>query len=456
MTLKQNNKFKLLILIQILYWLIVFCSPLFFLQKNVEGYIDWEEYIAHLSVPIALLLLFYLNYILLIPKFINSYINQDRATNKLHEKKNIIFFICINIVAIAILSCGMYYWENTLFPNKFVKDHKNIELVENQKRGNDNIQARKQMPAPHVFDTTQCSCNQHNHYIKGNNNNDTVNIHKKNHNEAIGNNVAPPQGGNSHNPSFDKNDYMQKKDQHLFPYQTTRNIENILVLLLCIVISLTLKISENYSNVQNALREAEKNKTEAELNNLRNQLNPHFLLNTLNNIYALIQFDTEKAQKAVQDLSKLLQYVLYDNQQNYVSLNKEIDFIKNYIELMKIRLNDNVVVKEEFNVSSESYTQVAPLLFISLIENSFKHGISPDEKSYINIHIDEDEKNHKIRCLISNSYYPKNDTDKSGSGVGLEQVRRRLELMYKGKYSWTQYITDDNKKYVSLLEIETK
>ena len=110
--------------------------------------------------------------------------------------------------------------------------------------------------------------------------------------------------------------------------------------------------------------------------NLRNQLNPHFLLNTLNNIYALIAFDSDKAQQAVQELSKLLRYVLYDNQQTYVPLCKEVDFIRNYIELMRIRLSANVQMITKFDIQPDSQTLIAPLIFISLIENAFKHGIS--------------------------------------------------------------------------------
>lgn len=102
--------------------------------------------------------------------------------------------------------------------------------------------------------------------------------------------------------------------------------------------------------VEAARREAEKSRTEAELKNLRNQLNPHFLLNTLNNIYALIAFDSDKAQAAVQELSRLLRHVLYDNQQNFVALGKEMDFIRNYIELMRIRLASNVTVETQIDV----------------------------------------------------------------------------------------------------------
>ena len=126
-----------------------------------------------------------------------------------------------------------------------------------------------------------------------------------------------------------------------------------------------------------AFDRAERQKTEAELKNLKNQLNPHFLLNTLNNIYALIAFNSDKAQEAVQELSKLLRHVLYDNQQTFVPLEKELDFIRNYVALMRIRLPQQVEVSVNLEVDSGGALQIAPLIFISLIENAFKHGISP-------------------------------------------------------------------------------
>lgn len=194
-----------------------------------------------------------------------------------------------------------------------------------------------------------------------------------------------------------------------------------------------------------------KSRTEAELKNLRNQLNPHFLLNTLNNIYALIAFDTDKAQTAVQELSRLLRHVLYDNQQNFVTLGKEMDFIKNYIALMRIRLSSNVTVETRFDIRPDSPTEIAPLIFISLIENAFKHGISPTEPSHIRIYFSENV--HEVHCEITNSYHPKSEADKSGSGIGLEQVGKRLELTYPGRYEWKHGISEDGKEYKSVLTI---
>ncbi len=219
-------------------------------------------------------------------------------------------------------------------------------------------------------------------------------------------------------------------------------------------LSVAIRLSIRWNETEAARREAVKSMTEAELRNLRNQLNPHFLLNTLNNIYALIAIDSDKAQQAVQELSKLLRYVLYDNQSMYVPLKKEIDFIKNYIELMRIRVSEDVTIETVFKIKENSQTPVAPLIFISLIENAFKHGISPTENSFIKINIEEDD--NKIICNIQNSNHPKNVTDKSGSGIGLEQVGKRLQLLYPGQYEWKCWLSENDTVYNSHISITPK
>ncbi|MDE6172283.1 histidine kinase [uncultured Bacteroides sp.] len=228
-------------------------------------------------------------------------------------------------------------------------------------------------------------------------------------------------------------------------------LRDVFSMILTVGLAAAIRMSGRWADIEAARREAEKSRTEAELKNLRSQLNPHFLLNTLNNIYALIAFDSDKAQAAVQELSRLLRHVLYDNQQNYVALGKEMDFIRNYIELMRIRLATNVSVETQIDIRADSRTEIAPLIFISLIENAFKHGISPTEPSFIRIHFSESPS--QICCEISNSYHPKNQADKSGSGIGLEQVRKRLELTYPGRYEWNQGVSDDGKEYKSVLSI---
>ena len=211
-----------------------------------------------------------------------------------------------------------------------------------------------------------------------------------------------------------------------------------------------LVLGQRWQHNEEARREAEAARTDAELSNLRSQINPHFLLNTLNNIYALTAFDPTKAQEAIQELSQLLRHVLYDTQQPLVPLKDEMEFIDNYVKLMRIRLPQSVDVSCQFSIVN-SQLPVAPLLFISLVENAFKHGVSPTEPSFIHVNIEADEQH--IVCDIQNSNHPKTAGDHSGHGIGLQQVQRRLDLAYPNRYTWQRGTSDDGKIYQSKITL---
>lgn len=228
---------------------------------------------------------------------------------------------------------------------------------------------------------------------------------------------------------------------------------DLIMLVFVVGLSVAIRMSGRWIYTEERLAQAEKEKSEAELKNLKNQLNPHFLLNTLNNIYALIAIDRDKAQETVQELGKMLRYILYDNQSSKVSLEKELEFIDNYISLMRIRLPKSVCISVSLDPGKKPL-QIAPLIFISLIENAFKHGVSPTEPSHICISICGYD-DGRVCCEILNSNYPKNETDKSGNGIGLTQVHRRLELAYPGKYEWNKGIGSSGDVYTSTLTIQT-
>nr|WP_273539509.1 histidine kinase [uncultured Prevotella sp.] len=243
--------------------------------------------------------------------------------------------------------------------------------------------------------------------------------------------------------SFSYQLLLQSEEENINPHLffITRNIFNLSI---CAGAATSVLMAQRWSKAEEEKREAETAMTKAELINLRQQVNPHFLLNTMNNIYALTAFDTEKAQKAIIDLSKMLRHILYDYQQPYVSLKEEVEFLNNYIELMMIRLPDNVDIKRECNLPEPCNIQVAPMIFISLLENAFKHGISPSHKNFIHILLDANDE--RIVFAIENSHHPKTKEERSGHGIGLKQVERRLELAYPGKYQW-------KKKYDSKMNI---
>ena len=213
-----------------------------------------------------------------------------------------------------------------------------------------------------------------------------------------------------------------------------------------------LALARRWVTTDQKLKEVEAERATAELRNLRSQINPHFLLNTLNNIYALTAFDTPKAQQAIQELSKMLRHILYDYQQPKVALSDEVEFLQNYVNLMRIRLSDSVDVKFQTFIANPQL-EVAPMVFISLVENAFKHGVSPSEPSFIHIQIESAD--NQIVCDIQNSNHPKTANDHSGHGIGLVQVQRRLELTYPDHYQWEHGSTDDG-IYRSRIVIDTK
>ncbi|MBO4691981.1 MAG: histidine kinase [Bacteroidales bacterium] len=217
-----------------------------------------------------------------------------------------------------------------------------------------------------------------------------------------------------------------------------------------IAIACLVMMWSRYLRIEKSLQQAEEQKTKAELDNLKNQINPHFLLNTLNNIYALIAINQDKAQEAVHQLSRLLRHLLYENQDNFIAASKEVEFLKEYVNLMKLRLSPNCKVTFNSTIAEDERIKIAPLLLISLVENAFKHGVSPVKDSFIAIDISQDSS--AITCLIQNSYFPKGAEDKSGSGIGLSQVQSRLDLLYKGKYSWEKGVVENN-VYRSLLKL---
>ncbi|WP_053972602.1 sensor histidine kinase [Mangrovimonas sp. ST2L15] len=229
--------------------------------------------------------------------------------------------------------------------------------------------------------------------------------------------------------------------QDIFPKMSEKNAPpktlfiyvQILSFLIPIIFSLALKMAERYLKTEADRQEAEKIKLESELQHLKYQLQPHFFFNSLNNIYSLVDISPDKAKSTIHSLSKLMRYLLYETNVERVTLNKEIQFIEKYIELMKLRLTDRTKVSYQFPEVSHD-VQIAPLLFISLVENAFKHGVSSSEES--RIHFEMHLKNDKIIFETTNRDFPKTDMDKSGSGIGLLNIEKRLRLLYPNKYTF--------------------
>lgn len=215
--------------------------------------------------------------------------------------------------------------------------------------------------------------------------------------------------------------------------------------------SLGLRFSDKLIQNEKQRKELEKERLHSELAFLKNQISPHFFFNTLNNIYSLIEINTADAQKSILKLSKLMRYLIYESEHGNTQLSREIDFMNNYIDLMKLRINNKVDLKVSF---PEKFTDISisPLLFVPFIENAFKHGVSYRDPSFI--HVSLEIKDREIVFACNNSIVRhKDDSPSDDSGIGLENVKKRLQLLYPQKHLLTIDVT--NQSFSVLLKIET-
>ena len=217
------------------------------------------------------------------------------------------------------------------------------------------------------------------------------------------------------------------------------------------IVANCMQIATRWQQAEEQRLKAEAARADAELANLRFEMNPHFLLNTLNNIYALTAFAPHRAQEAIQQLSAMLRHMLYDNQEQTVRMEDEVRFLQSYINLMKIRQSDTVDITFKVEQAADD-VRIVPLILIPLVENAFKHGISPTQPSFIHISLKADD--NLIDFLIENTNHPKTDSDQSGHGIGLTQVQRRLLLAYPEQYSWQKGLSADGTVYRSHIMIK--
>ena len=179
------------------------------------------------------------------------------------------------------------------------------------------------------------------------------------------------------------------------------------------------------------MEELKRQNLQAEMDYLRYQINPHFFMNTLNNIHALIDIDTEYAKSAVIELSKMMRYVLYESGSETISLKKDIQFIENYIELMRIRYDSSIDICLDYPATIPNKVAIPPLLLIVFVENAFKHGVSYNHASFIHIRIGY--RADAVTAVISNSRHEKSRP--GTTGIGLENVKKRLALIYQDNYT---------------------
>jgi len=227
---------------------------------------------------------------------------------------------------------------------------------------------------------------------------------------------------------------------------TSKIFSSMFVNAFFIAFALFISMLESWFTAQRYRQEVERERLESELKMLRFQVNPHFLFNTLNNIHTLVYKKSDKAPEAVLKLSSLMRYMLYEADGERVSLSKELEYLDNFVELQKLRFNSSRQVTMKIDGEPEGY-EIAPLLLIPFIENAFKHGTRSSKATTIDISISIH--NGKLTFICQNDTFPESGSD-INSGIGLANVRKRLDLMYSGHYQ-LDIDKSDHKYYVTLI-----
>ena len=209
-----------------------------------------------------------------------------------------------------------------------------------------------------------------------------------------------------------------------------RDIISSIILVVMFGMNLGIKLYFKTRKDQKKLTELEKKNLEQQLEYLKYQINPHFFMNTLNNIHALVDIDAEKAKDTILELSKMMRFVLYEGNKQGVPLSREFDFIGHYIQLMRLRYTDKVKITVDLPTESPD-KQIPPLMLITFIENAFKHGISYQQESFIDVKVDID--NSQLHFVCRNSKAEKPNEEKGG--VGLANVRQRLKLLFDNNFT---------------------
>ena len=209
-----------------------------------------------------------------------------------------------------------------------------------------------------------------------------------------------------------------------------RDILAVMMLLLMFGANLGMKYYYRSRNDHKKLLELEKQNLEQQLEYLRYQINPHFFMNTLNNIHALVDIDPEKAQATILELSKMMRFVLYEGDKNNVTLSREFDFLRTYIHLMELRYTDKVKISVDLPSEVPDKT-LPPLMLISFVENAFKHGVSYRHDSFIEVSATLSSDQMHFTCRNSKADHPNEEK----GGVGLSNVKKRLDLLYDNRYT---------------------
>lgn len=252
-------------------------------------------------------------------------------------------------------------------------------------------------------------------------------------------------------PQFDDRPRPQFKEPR--PFIGPAELTNTLALIFLMGMNLGVKLYYKADKDRNRMQQLEKENLKQRLNYLRYQISPHFFMNTLNNIHALVDIEPEKAKKSIVELSKLMRHILYDGDTNISPLSDEVQFLQNYIALMKMRFTGMVKVNTDFPAMT-SQKGIAPLILAIFAENAFKHGVSYKSPSNIDMTL-RCHNNEFILFTCKNSKRKDGAKEKDlDGGIGLRNVKNRLELIYGDRYHIDIKDTEDNYKVRLLLPLE--
>lgn len=265
-------------------------------------------------------------------------------------------------------------------------------------------------------------------------------------------NVRPPRPHHFHKNHTEMVDGSQPRPlppprPHHRPFFVDQvDFVSVIILVLMFGMNLSVKLLFKQNENEKKLQRLMNKNLNQQLEYLKFQINPHFFMNTLNNIHALVDIDPEEAKGSIIELSKLMRYVLYDGNRPLTSLRKECNFIDNYIELMRLRYSDKVDIRTDRDEILPD-ALIAPLITITYVENAFKHGVSYQHRSFI--HITTHVADGRLLFTCENSKH-KESTEEHG-GVGLANTRKRLDLIYGNDY--TLDINDREDTYFVRLDI---
>ena len=251
----------------------------------------------------------------------------------------------------------------------------------------------------------------------------------------------PPQMENGDNPSLrdGRPEPTRFRRHQPPPFIGQHDIMAVVVLVLMFAANLGAKLYFRNRSDHKRLLVLEKQNLEQQLEYLKYQISPHFFMNTLNNIHALVDIDPSKAQNTIRELSKMMRFVLYESDKSGVPLKKELDFIHTYIKLMGLRYTDKVKITVDMPAEVPDKT-IPPLMLISFIENAFKHGVSYRHESFIDVKVEADSEQLLFTCRNSKADKPNEEK----GGVGLANVRQRLNLLYDQRYTLHIHDTADS------------